>query len=120
MNIQETIYEHLTTNAGVVALVAARVYPVRMPQEPTLPCITYQRISGPVEYSRDGPGLTESRFQISCWAETYAGAIALAAAVRSAIGIFPEVSFLENQPDMYEPETSVYHIPVDVMIWHEE
>ena len=120
MNIQETIYEHLTTNAGVAAIVAARVYPVRLPQEPTLPALTYFRVSGPVEYTRDGVSLTQSRFQISCWAAGYAAVIALASAVRSAMGIFPKVSFLENQPEMFEPETSVYHIPVDVMIWHEE
>lgn len=120
MNIQETIYEHLTTNAGVVALVVARVYPMRMPQQPTLPCITYQRIDSVPEYSHDGRGLATSRFQLSCWAETYVGVIALAAAVLAAMDGFPNVAFVEGHNELYEPETQVYHVPVDVMIWHEE
>lgn len=120
MNIQETIYEHLTTNAGLVALVSTRVYPAVLPQRPTLPALTYQRISGVPEYSHSGRALMQSRFQISCWAATYAGAIALATAVKAAMDTFPDVAFIEGHSEMYEPETSVYHIPVDVMIWHEE
>lgn len=120
MNIQETIYEHLSTNAAIVALASTRIYPVRMPQQPTLPCLTYQRISGVPDYSHDGRALTQSRFQVSCWAYTYAAAIALAEAVKNSWASFADVAFLENDTEMYEPETQVYHIPVDVMIWHEE
>jgi hypothetical protein len=61
-----------------------------------------------------------SRFQCSCWAATYAGVIALATVVKTAMDTFPDVAFVQGHSEMYEPETQVYHIPIDVMIWHQE
>jgi hypothetical protein len=120
-SIQARLYDHLRFNPGVAALVAARIYPVRMPQQPTLPCITYIRVDGVPQYTHSGRSdLVQSRLQISCWATTYAAAIALADAVKASIDSFPENATVEAFPDMYDPETQVYHVPVDIITWYKE
>ena len=125
MNIQEMLYSHLKNSPGVAAVAGARIYPLRLPQEPTLPAITYQRVDAMQNYVHSGPtsagrGLVSSRFQVSCWALTYAEAITLSEAVKAAMDVLPDTAFIETQADMYEPETSVYHIPVDVIVWYKE
>ncbi len=120
-SIQERLYNYLRFDAGVAALVGTRVYPVRLPQQPTLPAITYQRVDGIPQYSHSGRSdLVQSRIQVSCWALTYAAVIDLVDAVKAATDTFPEDATVEDMPDMYDPETQVYHVPVDVIVWYQE
>lgn len=86
MSIETGLRTHLINNAAVAALVGSRVYPMRLPQGFVLPAISYQRISGPRQYDSVGAtGRVHSRFQVNCWAETYAGARDLANKVRLAL-----------------------------------
>ena len=74
----------IEADAPVAALVAARVYPLNLPQAPTMPAIVYQTISAVVlDHSHDGAGrVLRARVQMSCWAATY---VALADALRAAL-----------------------------------
>jgi hypothetical protein len=51
-----------------------------MPQNATLPSVVYQLISGEQLHVSD---YVSPRYQLSCWAESYSGAVALADAVRA-------------------------------------
>jgi len=76
----------LRADSAVAALVGARVHYLLRPQGGALPAVTCQQISGARLYSHEGPGgLVNGRMQVDCWAETAAGAAALATAVRRAI-----------------------------------
>lgn len=132
MTIEAAVIQHLLAHPGVAALVGDRIYPMRLPQRPTYPALTCQKVSGPRVTAKDGPaGLAQARMQVSCWAKSYPDAKAVAEQVRRALagfsgvmggagGVKVEMTQLENEVDMYEPETGIYHVPVDFVIWHRE
>lgn len=86
MTIESDIVARLLAVSGVTDLVAARVYPLILPQGPTYPALVYQRIAGARDAVLEGdPGGGEARIQITAWASSYSGALALAEAVRAAL-----------------------------------
>lgn len=75
MDIGTVLRSLLVTDPAIVAVVGTRVYPIKAPQSPTYPLITYQQISGVRETTLHGrAGLARPRFQIDAWyAETGTG-----------------------------------------------
>lgn len=68
--IEEALVSILKAHAGLNALVSGRVYPVLLPQPPTLPAVTYQLISDERDYTLDGDdGTRTASFQVSCWGD---------------------------------------------------
>lgn len=127
--IGEVIYSKLTGYAGLAALVGTRVYPIQLPQRPTLPAITYQRISTlPIQDRDDAHArLERPRFQFDCWAISHAGARAVAQEMRSALASFAQasnpridVALMQNEIDDYEPDIGRWRVILDAFIWHEE
>jgi hypothetical protein len=123
----------LRADAGVGAIVgagsAARVYPIILPQAGTFPAVTYQRISTPriVTATLGGQNArVKCRMQLDCWAETFAQAKALAAAVRSAmLGAATFTAIALDERDMYEAGDSsdgltLYRTSVDYSCWYLE
>lgn len=109
-------------SGGVAALVSARVYPVLLPQTPTYPAVSYQRISN--SGTNGSTALRESRWQVNCWAATYAGAVSLSEAVKAAMEEHTDVSQtpgikysrVVNEFDDYDPEAEIYRVILDVML----
>ena len=127
--IEEVIYSKLSAHAGLATLVSTRVYPDQLPQLPTLPAVTYARISTQVTNTRDNTsgGLERPRFQFDCWALTRIEARAVAGQVRSALLTFKQASnprvylpLLQDDRDLLDAETNRYRSLLDVFIWHEE
>ncbi len=127
--VEEAIYSRLSTHAGVSALVGSRIYPSLMPQNVTLPALTYIKVAGPrVSAMSIDTGVARPRFQVSCWSQTYSQAKALAAQVRAALqrwrgtesGVVIQASFMENEIDLYDNETELHHVALDFEISHEE
>jgi hypothetical protein len=127
--IGEVIYSKLTGYAGLAALVGTRVYPIQLPQRPTLPAVTYQRISTLPIHTRDNAhaSLERPRFQFDCWGSSYAGARAVAQEMRNALATFPQasnprvdVALMQNEIDDYEPDIGRWRVILDAFIWHEE
>ena len=87
MNASESLYARLAGNAGVAALVGARIYPVSIPQVPTMPCISYSLRSEPTAHCMTETASTIKRanYTIQCWDVDWDGAIELAEAVEAAI-----------------------------------
>ena len=68
MSVETELRGALTGNGAVAALVGTRVYPVVLPQNPTLPAIVYQELrTGTVVASDGDTGLREGRWQLSLW-----------------------------------------------------
>lgn len=116
------IRDALVEDATVAALVGTRVYPIRLPELPTLPALTYQRISSRPIGSHQGAGELEAgRWQVTAWADTYNGVQALALATERALdgrlGSGIQAAIPAGQLDLFDPETGRYYVPVDVMIW---
>ena len=132
MLLEQALYSYLSGVAGLTALVSTRIYPLMMPQDVTLPAVTYQRISGPrVHTMGTDPGLESPRFQLSSWASSYSSVKAVAEQVRLALqdyagtmggagGVVVQRAFLEGDQDFYEPDTLIYQVASDFIIWAEE
>ena len=97
-------------------------------QIPTFPAATYQKVSGPRDYTQGGlSALQRPRFQIDCWHTDYTAAHALASEVLLAISIYKtaqigvsvEATFIEDDGrDNYDPDTGRRWVSLDVFIWH--
>lgn len=123
--IEEDLYSHLSTFTGLTALVGDRVYPVTAPQTVQAPFCVFFKVSDARIYSHQGfSGLERVRVQISCYAETYLEAKQVAEQVTAAMeawlaaNVKVQASFQENELDMYDSETGLYHVPVDFFIWY--
>ena len=128
MTIEEALHEYLSGRTEITDLVGNRIYPIVLPQGPAYPALTYIKISGPVLHDVD---IAYPRFQLSSWGEEYSDVKQLAAAVKevlqrfkgvmgSAPGIKVSQVVFENELDLYDPETGVYHIPADYTIIYRE
>jgi len=129
MSVEAAINAILLADPGVAAVVASRIYPVVMPEDPTLPAITYQRIDGPRETSLDlDSSLAHPRIQVSAWGNAYADVKNAADAVREALNGFSgtiagftiQGIVIESDNDLYDPQTRTYHVATDFEVWHLE
>jgi hypothetical protein len=130
--IEEALFSYLSGHAGLTALVANRIYPLVMPQGTTLPAVTFSKVSGPrVHAMQQDAGLAYPRFQVSCWGATYKQAKEVAGQVRAALqdfkgtmggpgGVVVSGVFIQDENDLYEPNTQIYHVALDFVIWHLE
>lgn len=88
MTPEQAVVQRLLELPAVVALVASRVYQLKLPQSPTLPAIRVQLISEPTSYHlRGGSGMYRSRIQIDAYAAERSGADPYGAAVDVADAI---------------------------------
>ena len=129
--MEAKLMTYILAGTDVATLVSARMYPLKMPQDPTLPLLVYQRISGPREHDADGAaGVASPRIQIDAWAVTYGGAKALATAVRKRLDGYsgdmgsPAVeaifSHLLSDHDLYDDVTELWRVSMDFEIMHIE
>jgi len=76
----------LKATAGVTAIVAARIYPMFAPQGAALPFLIYETtMDQPVNHAGGTTGTRQIQIALTCFASTYTGAKALAAAVEAAL-----------------------------------
>jgi hypothetical protein len=113
----------LTADAEVKRIVNTRIYPLVMPQDPTLPAVTYQRMSNnPVNHLRGASGLMNPHVIINLWGMNYHDVKDLAYAVRkamdAAIATMPTV--LTNEIDGFEPDVNLFVISQDYSCWNSE
>lgn len=122
MAIDVLLYSRLAAYSGISALVGTRIYPKLLPQTPTLPALTYQRVSNTA--TNGSTVLRESRWQVTCWAATDTGARALATQVKTAleehsdVSVTPGIKYsrIVNEIDDYEPETELHGVILDAML----
>jgi hypothetical protein len=107
------------------ALIGARVYPLRFPQNATFPVATYTRISSVPDQTFDRSiAQTRTRFQVDVFARSYSEARQGAAQLKAAIldfysgGVAVYGLGLENEADGFNPDTNLYQTLLDVVIAH--
>lgn len=123
------IYAHLQSRPGLVALVADRVYPRKMPRGAVFPLVLYSRVSTRRDATHSGPvGLAEPRIQLDVWAQDPDTADAVAEQVRLAFHGFRgqmgdiEVgsSMVVNEHDDDDPDSGLFRRVLDAQIQHAE
>ena len=107
-----------------------KCYPIRLPQDVTLPAMMYRRISGQRIRSIQGPtGLAHPLIELSVYSKSYLEAKELAAEVRVLLdgfrgvigsGSLVENIIIENDQDTFDDDTGIYRIILDAIVWHQE
>jgi hypothetical protein len=134
MGLSSDLRVFLLADATIAGLVGTRIYPLLLPQSPTLPALTYQWISLVPVHSMDGPsGLVARRLQVDCWGSTYLAIETLAEAVRNRLdgyqgsllagspsGSVVQGVFRAMERDGYEEAPALYRRTVDFMLHAEE
>ena len=111
MSIESDLYATLSGDAGVTALCSTRIYPNLAPESVTFPYCAYQMVSGLRLSTITGVGdALRKRLQISCHANTYSEAKALAVAVEAALD---GDGYLALLTDYYDPTVQVHTSVVD-------
>lgn len=111
---------------------AGRVTPQRLPQNPAFPALTYNTVSGVREYDHSGQGNIDARVDVHCWDRSYLAAKRLARDVAQGLsgfrGEFVQGGDLikigkvmvQNEMDLYEPETQIHHVALDIGLGYTE
>ena len=111
--IQESIFAALSGAAG------GRVFPNIAPNNVTKPFVVYARVSSAPENTlADGAPIENTRLQVDCFDTTYAAAVALAEAVKAAMGSSAITHLLLLEQDQFEPEASLHRVILDFSIWN--
>lgn len=130
--LESALYDYLSTDVSVSALVDERIYPFRLPEGCVLPAIAWQRISSSRIYTHDPfedtAAFVRARVQFSCWAVTPLEAIQIGEAVLLALsgysgdmsGQLIGASSAELELDEYEQQTKLYRRVVDFFITYED
>jgi hypothetical protein len=126
--VEESLYTYLNTVSGITSLVGTRIYPFRIAQGSTMPCLTYQRISTPRIITHDVSGktgtLASPRFQFDAWGVTYAQVKSITEALRDALNGKSstgfQVALIEDESPEYAPDEELWRSRSDYRIWHEE
>lgn len=81
MTIRSSIFSRCTTHAGLKALIVARCYPGKLPQDVTLPAVVYHILSSPPNTYQDHdaspPDRWRYRVQLDCYGSTSDSAAAV-------------------------------------------
>jgi hypothetical protein len=127
--VEEAIYNRATTFAGISALIGTRAYPLQLPQQPTLPALTYTRISNE-RVSAMGADATvaRARIQLSAWGATFTSAKTLAKQILSGFqrfkgtfaGIVIHDCFILNEIDLYDSDALIYQVITDIDVIYTE
>jgi hypothetical protein len=119
MKIEQAVFKRLTTDVNVREIVGTRVCPLKLPQTPTYPSITYQLSDLDPTYSMDGYShLSSAVFVIISYGETYSATTCLAGYVKQALegikktiyGVTILGSFLTDENRAFDHDLNVYSI----------
>jgi hypothetical protein len=116
------IEEELTT---LLLTLCDEVWALHLPDNPTYPAVTYQKVTSGRYTTHDGPsGLAWPRYQISVLAETFDECKEAAEEMRIGLDGYKGTDilgiFVENEIDSYTPESGVYSVYIDVRVWCRE
>ncbi len=124
--VEDAVFSRLTAFAGLTALIVSRIYPVRIPQNPTYPLASYQKISDVPEHAMGADaGVRRARVQVSAWAPAYSDAKDVAVQVILALsrfrgtiaGITIQEIFFENEVDLgFDLDAQVHQIADDFTV----
>ena len=129
-NIETALLNKMTGHAGLAALVGNRVYPGKMPETPTYPCVVYYKVSitDVAAHGRTND-ILQPRFQFNVWALTYASAKLVkeqiwqclhnwGPATQNGVSILDAVQETENDVGSWDDAVKVYGITTDYLVSH--
>lgn len=110
MDVEQALYNRLVDQ---VTTVSSRVSAAPAPEGWANPVVTYQLLSGAHEVGFGGVrNIWLPSFQVTAWAATYEGLMAVVAQIRTALdgwaaslsGLTVDFAYIENQKDLQDTE----------------
>lgn len=132
MRAEKVVRTLLSNAAGVVALVATRVFPGPIPQGTALPAISFEHISSaplPRLDASAGFNLVRTRIEVTAVAKTYGEQKSLVEEIRKALDYqrgniagIEVIAILRESvgPDLRDDDRQIYAQAVDFMVTHRE
>lgn len=125
MSVEAELYDLVSGDSGVAALVGTAIYPLVRPQNAPLPAIVYQEIFTETMVPAEGDnGSRRSRYQWSAWAKTYASIKAMRDALVGCLNGYSGGSIdriaIDAMNDDYEPDTEQYRQIVETEVFYRE
>lgn len=126
-SLEEALWAGCSGASAINDLIGLRLYPLKLPQNPTYPAAIYQRISNLGLLAHDGPAqLDTARFQFDFFGRSYSQARAVATAFRTYLegyhGLMGEIRIsvivFENEIDAWGEEAGVFRLTQDYKIIH--
>jgi hypothetical protein len=100
MSFQSGLFALLRADAGVMAVVSERIFPVLLPENATLPALTYHVVGGSSAPTFATSGMQKVRIQFDCFARSYLDADRARDALRQSLygyrGTLADGTFLQN------------------------
>ncbi len=88
MKAVTALYNILSNNSALTAVVSTRINPLRIPEKSALPALAYQVVSNRGNMSKSSPSKSDfTRVQVMIVAKTYASAIEVGNLVRNAMEV---------------------------------
>jgi len=110
MSARQDLFSHLSAN---VPLADGRVYPLMMPQDTEFPALVYAVVSD-IDHGYmlcdDG---NSTRWQVDCYAESYADAVATMEETKAALYGFAKFPHDLDTQEMYEKDTGLFRQMID-------
>lgn len=132
-DIWKALPYYLENNSGLAAIVSSRIYPIRLPQTPTLPAICFQDITLAVTQAHGEKScLPRPRFQFTIYADKVIDANSVAQALKAALDGYRgsmgtgsyqtsvEACLLKNEYTNDDPEVGIYLRYQDYIIQYKE
>jgi hypothetical protein len=129
MKAINAVYNILSNNSALTAVVGSRINPLRLPQGSAFPAITLHVISNVPHMSKSGPSKTDfARVQVDVYGTTYQSVYQTAELVRTALQIATPGTFnavtvqvieYDGEIQMVEDQAGfagVYHVSQDYII----
>jgi len=116
MSFQTDLFTHLSTDAGLSAIIATRLYPSFAPQDPVLPFIVYYEFATPREHGFRGVAVNKPRIQYSIYGEHYDDCVDVAAALRTALLAFESPVIFEDERAYHDVTTGLYRRDIDAKV----
>ncbi len=137
MRAEKVVYTLLAASSALAAIVSTRICPKVLPQDKTLPAITYEHISSvePGQIDASGQALVQSRIQVSAIAADggsgsgYAVCKSIIEAARAALlyqhgtiaGVYVASIVRDvTGPDEFDAEINAHMQTIDVIVTHFE
>jgi len=119
--VEQSLRTYLIADTTVKDLIGSRVYPSRLPDNPTLPAVVYQKISTTYDIPSGHVAATRSRIQLDAWDDSQLVAWSVSEAIHAALDVGSatgiHASFPEDSECSYDVDSGLYRVRDDFFIW---
>jgi hypothetical protein len=126
--IEQGLMTLLAGNAPIAALVGTRISWVVLPENSTLPALTFQNVGSISSPTFETRGMQRMRVQFDCWGATYLDAITLRKAVETLLdgfqGTLSDGTYLQNvvslqQVDFFDHDVRVFRAMIEFRLYYD-